>query len=330
MVSGGQANCNKTAVVSGCKQLGMSVAHGRRMTTARRVVPGMIQMITRRALRRTHLLRPDHQVNQLCLYLLAVYSERYQISVHGVVFMSTHMHLIVTDEYGRIPNFLRDYHRAVALGVKVLRGWEGTMWDSEPTSRVELCTAQAVVEKLAYIMANPVDAALVHRAEHWPGIITLPHELGTKTWTVQRPDFYFDSDNPQWPKTATLKLTMPQTPWGQQELQRRVQEELKRLEAKAHKQVHARGGQVRGRGAVLRSSPFERAKSYEPLRRLNPHIAVGRGQREVFFQAVKVLRAFRQAYRQALQKWRDGYRQVEFPPATWQMRWLHSVQVAPS
>lgn len=300
------------------------------MTLPRRVVPGMIQMITRRVARRTHLLRPDREFNQLCLYLLAVYCERYGIELHAVVFMSTHEHLIVTDRDGRIPDFLRDYHRELALGTKVLRRWEGSLWDSEPTSRVQLCTSQAVVEKLAYIMANPVDAALVHRAEEWPGITTLPHELGTRTWTAERPDFYFDPDNPQWPKTATLRLTMPHTPWEPQEVRHRVEQEVKHLEGKAHDQARAHGWHVLGRSAVLRKSPYERATSWEPLRGLNPQIAVGRGQRQVFFQAVKVLRAFRQAYRNALEKWREGYRTVVFPAATWQMRWLHGAQVAPS
>ena len=204
---------------------------GSGMTVPRRVVPGMIQMISRRALRRTQLLRPDRKFNQLCLYLLAVYSERYNIEVHAVVFMTTREHLIVTDRDGRIPDFLRDYHRELALGTKVLRRWEGALWDSEPTSRVQLCTEQAVVEKLAYLMANPVDAALVHRAEQWPGITTLPQDLGTRAWTVERPDFYFDSDNPQWPKTATLRLTMPRTPWAPEEVRHRVEQELSKRSA---------------------------------------------------------------------------------------------------
>jgi putative transposase len=308
----------------------MSIALPARMTLPRRVVPGMIQMLTRRVLRCTYLLRPDRKLNQLCLYLLAIYCERYGIELHAAVFMSTHEHLIVTDRQGRIPDFLRDYHREVALGTKVLRRWEGTMWDGEPTSRVQLCTPQAVIEKLAYVMANPVDAALVHRAEDWPGIMTLPHELGTKTWTVERPDFYFDPDNPQWPKTATLRLTMPKTPWAEEEVRQRVAQELKHLESQAHKQVRAKGWRVFGRGAVLRSSPYERATSWEPLRSLNPSIAVGRGQRQVFFRAVKFLQAFRRAYSQALDKWRQGNRDVIFPAGTWQMSWLHGAQVAPS
>jgi REP element-mobilizing transposase RayT len=298
------------------------------MTLPRRVVPGMIQMITRRALRRTHLLRPDRKFNQLCLYLLAVYCERYGIALHAAVFMSTHEHLIVTDRDGRIPDFLRDYHRELALGTKALRRWEGPMWDNESTSRVQLCTPQAVVEKLAYIMANPVDAALVHRAEDWPGIITLPHELGSKTWTVERPDFYFDSDNPQWPRKATLRLTMPLTPWSQEQVQHRVALELRNLEAKAHERVLTKGGRVLGRNALLRQSPYAQTTSWEPLRTLNPQIAVGRGQRQVFSQAVHVLKTFRHAYRIALEKWRDGCRTVVFPSATWQMLWLHNVPVA--
>jgi len=74
------------------------------------------------------------------------------------VLMSTHEHLIVTDSKRRLPDFFRDFHRVVALGTKILRRWEGTVWDSEPTSRVELCTTKAIIEKLAYIMANPVEA----------------------------------------------------------------------------------------------------------------------------------------------------------------------------
>lgn len=289
----------------------------------------MIQMVTRRVCRRTHLLRPDAKLNQLGLYLLAVYCERYGIELHAAVFMSTHEHLMLTDRRGCIPDFLRDYHRELALGTQALRRWQGAVWDSEPTSRVELCTAQAIVEKLAYMMANPVDAALVHRAQEWPGIITLPHELGTKSWTVQRPEFYFDPDNPQWPRRATLRLVVPRVPWSAHELRARVQHELECLQDQAQRRTQAKGRRVLGRSGVLRKSPYEQAQSNEPVRGLNPQIAVGRGQRQAFHEAVKVLRVFRQAYRRALDKWRAGYRAAIFPSATWQMRWLHGVQVAP-
>jgi hypothetical protein len=286
-------------------------------------------MTTRRTLRRTFLFRPDPRLIQFYLYSLAVYSERYAIDVHAVVLMSTHEHLIVTDNNGRLPNFIRDFHRVVALGTKILRRWEGIVWDSEPTSRVELCTTKAIIEKLAYIMANPVEAGLVDRAQDWPGVIVLPDELGTKTWTIERPDFFFDSDNPLWPKTATLRLTMPKTHLSGDEVRSRVTIELKQLEAEAQRRVRAKGWRVLGRLGVKQASPYRRAKSWEPPRGLNPNCAVGRGQKTAFLRALEALRTFRKKYYDALREWQKGIRDVLFPRHTWQMCWLNRVQVEP-
>ena len=299
------------------------------MTLARQVVPGRTEMTTRRTLRRTFLFRPDPKLIQFYLYCLAVYAERYAIEVHAVVLMSTHEHLIVTDNRRRLPDFFRDLHRVVALGTKILRRWEGTVWDSEPTSRVALCTPKAIIEKLAYIMANPVEAGLVDRAQDWPGVIVLPDDLGTKTWTVERPDFFFDSDNPLWPKTATLRLTLPKTHLSSDEVRSRVAIELKQLEAEAQQRVRAKGWRVLGRLGVKQASPYRRAKSWEPLRGLNPNFAVGRGQKTAFFGAVEALRTFRTKYREALREWQQGIRDVLFPPHTWQMCRLHRVQIEP-
>ena len=299
------------------------------MTLPRRVVPGMIQLVTRRVTGRTHLLRPDPKLIQLCQYLLAVYCERYGVLLHAVVLMSNHMHLVVTDSGGCIPDFLRDFHRALALGVKALRHWDGALWDNLPTSRVQLCTPQAVIEKLAYIMANPVNAGLVHRAEQWPGFITLPHQLGVQSWTAQRPDFFFDPENPRWPNTATLRLAPPPISWDIANIRHRVAQELEHLQSLAHRKLGDKGSRVLGRRAVLQCSPYEQSKSTERRGGLNPSIAVGRGQQDAFLQAAKVLRSFRHAYRVALEHWRSGYRDVLFPAATWLMRWLHQAQLAP-
>src|SRR5688500_15572527 len=160
------------------------------MTMPRRVIPGMTVMITRRTLRRTHLLRPDTRMNALFTYLLAVLAERHGVLVHAAVLMSTHEHIVLTDPHGRLPRFLQELHRLLALGVKVLRKWEGAVWDHEKTSVVELCTPAAVVETLAYLMANPVAAGLVERASQWPGVKTLPRDLGQTEWRATRPNAF--------------------------------------------------------------------------------------------------------------------------------------------
>lgn len=300
------------------------------MSQPRRVVPGMTVLVTRRTQRRTHLLRPDPQVNRFFLYALAVVARRHGIMVHAAVLMSTHEHLVVTDMRGCLPRFLAELHRLIALGVKVLRGWEGEVWDGGQTSVVELCTPAAVIEKLAYVAANPVAAGLVQEACEWPGVTTTPSDLGRATWTASRPDLYLDAKNPMWPSEATLELTMPpRLRMSDEQVRDAVAAELKGLEAAARAEVCSKGWTVVGPERIRKLSPFQRAKSWEPLRSPNPTFAVGRRQRKAFFAAAGLLRAFRTKYKQALDSWRAGIREVVFPNETWLMRMVHNVPVGP-
>ena len=300
------------------------------MTQPRLVLPDSTVMITRRTLRRHHLFRPDPAIRQLYLYTLAVCAEQFGVLVHAVTLMSTHEHLIVTDTHGRLPDFMRRLHRLVSLGTQVLRRWEGPTWDHEQASVVRLLTEEAMLEKLAYVMVNPVKAGLVHRARDWPGIIVLPQELGRRTWTVKRPGVYFDERNPQWPDTVRLSLTLPtilQRSYGAEKVREVVGEELERQETLAQKELTRRGLRVVGAKRVCRLSPHRRATSSELPRDRNPTFAVGRGQRPMFFRAVAELRAFRRAYRTALEAWRAGLRSVVFPQGTWCMCRVHGAVV---
>jgi hypothetical protein len=243
--------------------------------------------------------------------------------------MSNHHHLVATDPRGALPNFLREFHRTLALGIKVLRKWDGSVWDHEKSSVVELRTEQAVVEELAYCMANPVAAGAVRHAHQWPGINLTADQLGRMSWTVRRPDLYFDPDNPQWPAVATLRLTMPSLEVTDSWMRHEVAVELSRLETEAHDAMRRAGSRFHGPEAVLARSPYDRAMSREPVRHRNPSFAVGRSQRDAFFAAVIALRAFRKAYRIALQAWRTGVREVLFPAGTWLMQWTHGASIAP-
>jgi len=300
------------------------------MSYPRQVLAGNTVLITRRALRRTNLLRPDPELDNLYLYCLAVTASRFGIEVHCATVMSNHHHLVVTDTRGELPNFLREFHRLLALGIKVLRKWEGSVWDDDKTSVVVLRTDQAVVEKIAYCIANPVTARAVPRASMWPGICVQPQQLGRWTWTGKRPDVYFDPDNPQWPEVASLKLTVPRVGFSDALLRECVAAEVAYLEAEAHRVVNASGSKFLGAAKVLAASPYDRATSWEDIRARNPTFAVGRGQREAFIQAAAALRQFRRRYRSALEAWRAAVRDIVFPPGTWLMRYGHSASVAPS
>jgi putative transposase len=284
-------------------------------------------MVTRRTVQRTFLLRPDPQIQQIYLYCIAVFAARYDIAVHVPVLMSTHEHLMVTDTRGELPSFVRDLHRTVALCVKALYGWKGPVWDHQRTSVVKLATPEATVETAAYMIANPVTAGLVPTAAEWPGVTIAAAQLGRARWTIARPPVYFSRTNGLWPESATLELATPTQLSSTQEAARAlIAAQVKHAEDLAASELRSRGLKFLGSAAATQCSPFERAKGIEPTKRLNPTFAVGNRQREARLNALAGLHVFRQAYREALVHWRDGVRDIAFPPGTWQMVRLHGAR----
>lgn len=298
----------------------------------RLVRPGMLVMVTRRTVQRTHLMRPDPAMNNLFLYLLAVTSAKYGVRILAAGLLSTHEHIIaeVVDE-GQLGAFLRDLHRLVALCTKGLRKWEGAVWDHEQTSVVHLRTPEAVIDKLAYVMANPVAAGLVPRARLWPGVGALPRDLGERVFVATRPAVYVDQQSDRWPAQASLPLVVPkQLGLTVEELRTAVAARLQELEDRARQELRRRGRKFLGALKVMRLSPYGRADSFEPARKRNPTFAVGPGNGEAYRRAVAELRAFRAAYRDAWLRFRSGDRSVVFPAGTLMMRVVFGVRVAPS
>lgn len=299
------------------------------MSHARQILPGTTYLITRRALRRHMLFRPDPEITQFIVYSLAVLATRYRIQVHALCAMSTHLHLVVTDVEGQLPRFLQCFHRLVALGTKVIRKWEGAVFDDRPTSRVCLTTPEAIVEKIAYTLANPVAAGIVRRADEWPGAKCVVEELGSGTLRVARPKVYFDVTNPDWPEEAALSLDLPPTvtEGHAESLRRQVAALVEAAEAKAAADTPPEG--VLGAERALEVSPEARATSPEPpLGERNPTFAAGSGNKEGWQRATAALRSFRAAYRAALEQWRGAVRDVVFPVGTWWMRVFHGARVA--
>ncbi|WP_437966575.1 transposase [Sorangium sp. So ce260] len=299
------------------------------MSQPRHIAPGATYLLTRRVMRRHFLLRPDTAINQLLIYALAVSARRYGIEVHALCAMSTHLHLVVTDVQGVLPRFLQFFHRIIALGTKVLRKWEGPVWDHEATSVVRLVTQAAVVEKIAYVIANPVTAGLVRHASEWPGVKVDVGDLGRGVLHAARPSAYLDPKNPQWVDQATLPLALP--PAIQQEnaeaFRGQVGAELDRQEAQAHAELERQGRRFLGAERASTISPYERATSFEGLGERNPTFAVGRDQGDAWRTAAAAVRAFRVSYRTALERWCAGVRSALFPVGTWWMRAFHGVKV---
>ena len=68
-------------------------------------------MITRRCYQRTFRLRPSDETNHIYLYCLAWAAAKTGVEIHAACVMSNHHHLVLTDVYGTLPDFLRELHR---------------------------------------------------------------------------------------------------------------------------------------------------------------------------------------------------------------------------
>jgi putative transposase len=107
-----------------------------------------------------------------------------------------------------------------------------------------------------------------------------------------------------------------------------IKREYQELQHKARQEMAEKGLSFMGYDRVTKVSPYQRAKSWEDIRSLNPTFAVGRGQEQARKLAIKAVKSFRSAYRAALDLWRSGKRSVQFPQGTWWMATFHAVPIA--
>lgn len=135
----------------------------------RYLIAGRTYFVTRRCSERRFFLRPGKRVNAIVRHAIAKAARIWGVQVHAWTVTSNHLHLVVTDRERELPNFMRVLDLEIAKGVSAEIGRWGGLWDGERYSAVELLDEAAIIEKIAYVLANPVRAGLVRRAVRWPG-----------------------------------------------------------------------------------------------------------------------------------------------------------------
>ncbi len=291
------------------------------MTAPRQVLPGTTYLITRRCAQRELLLRPSEEVNGIFLYVLALAARRFGIQVHAFCVLSNHLHLVVTDPLARLPAFEQYLGSLVARAVNCLLGrWE-SLWASGSYSAVALTTPEDVVEKIAYVLANPVAAGLVERGCDWPGLWSAPAQFGGAPLPAPRPATFF-RESGYLPVIEHLELTPPPGFESADDFKARVVAALTRREEQAQAELARNGRSFAGRARVMAQDPFERPASREARRQLNPRIASRDKWKRI--EALSRLKEFLSAYREAWAKRRAGGN-VLFPCGTYLLRVLHGV-----
>ena len=269
---------------------------------------------------------------QIFWYCLAVAANEFNVTVHAAILMSNHPHYDVTDNDGNLPDFRRQFHRLLALCTKAFRGWPEEVFNKSQTSVHELLTPEAVVESLAYLIANPSLGLAVRYSKDWPGAKTLARDIGRRVIRVCRPSQYLDPTNPLWPEWIELRLEMPAIlieHFGSLEgAQQAIEDRVRELEAEARAKAERLGRAFAGARRVLRTKHTVRSGSWETFGAVDPRFAAA-GDARAARAAVARYRAFDAAYDEALSGWTAGDRDVVFPHGTWWMRVHHGVRCQP-
>ena len=304
------------------------------MTRRRIIEPGKTWALSRRTTRRYFLLNPDssRELEQCYWYCLGLAAQRFGVVVHAGCLMSTHSHEVVTDARGVLPRFVQEFHRLLALTTKSLRGWPGEVFDKRSTGQHALVTPEAMIEALAYLISNPVEAGAVRYANDWPGAHTLPRDIGQRVLNIRRPEHYFDPANTNWPDVVQLRIEMPAAltiGYGMELARERIAVRVKEREHRAWQESKRTGIAFLGERRVVRQAHTKRAGSEEAFGSLNPQFAAA-GHVGAAVDMARQLRAFNAQYDQALAAWSAGRRDVYFPVGTWWMRVCHGARCGPA
>ncbi len=295
------------------------------MSLPRCLVPGATYLVTRRCIGRQFLLRPSKLVNQLFLFCLAVGAQRFGIDLHAVCVMSNHYHLVVTDPLARLPAFIGWLDATLARALNAMRGRWDTVWSGGSYNAVRLEDEGAIVKACAYTLANPVSAGLVREGHLWPGLRLGPESFG-RSIDARRPHHFFRQNGPL-PASATLVMKSS-TEEQSGAFAARVCQLTLDLEESARQKVAAENRRFLGRRAALAQLPTESPTSRERHRKLRPTVSCSDRQHRL--EALKRLREFRVAYREARERYVAGERHALFPAGTYALRIRFGVRCAPA
>ncbi len=249
---------------------------------------------------------------------MAAAAEHTGVVLHAVCVMSNHWHAVVSDPEARLPEFLERAHRLIAKCQNaVLRRWEN-LWSSEKTSVVYLAAEQDVLDKMAYVIANPTAAGLVRSPDDWPGVIT--RRLGERQ-TIEMPDHFFDEGNTETDfDDVHLEFVRPGIfeHLSDEELNRKLFDAVAERVRKARAAMRSAGKSFLGVAGVLRQAFTAAPATAEVRRKLNPRVAAANPLIRV--AVLHALQQFLARYRQAWMAWREGKPDVLFPFGTYALR----------
>lgn len=158
-------------------QTGILLAALRQMgRPLRRHAPGQYYLVTTRCHQARFFLRPDRRLNDTVLEWLARAQRAFpNLRLHAVCVMSNHLHLVVHDRNGELAAWASFFLGNLARAVNRIRKRSGSFFERRYSAE-PILDNDALIDRLIYVVTNPVKAALCKRVSEWPGIVLWSEE----------------------------------------------------------------------------------------------------------------------------------------------------------
>ena len=269
----------------------------------RPVYPGAISFVTRSCTHGQFLLHPDAETVNAVVYCFVEAAQRHGIALIALIQLSNHLHYLVHDPLGRLPDFTRDFHRNLAKCMNVKLGRQEALFATEQCNVVEPISRGDMIAKLVYILTNPVKDGLVASVEEWPGVQTWTALRDDVPLRASRPGFYFDADGDM-PEQVEMYLSAPPELGDRESLIAELEKKITRVERDVQAARRARGRWFLGRAGVLAQSHRDFPKTVRPRRDIRPTIAAKKTEQRI--AAIAKRQQFLEEYRIASKALRAG------------------------
>ncbi len=137
----------------------------------RRQEPGQYYLVTTRCHQARFFLRPDPDLNEAVLEWLTRAQLQYpELRILAACFMSNHLHLVVHDQTGQLAAWASYFLGNFARAVNRVRGRTGSCFDRRYSAE-PILDDEALIDRLVYVVTNPVKAGLCDHVDKWPGVV---------------------------------------------------------------------------------------------------------------------------------------------------------------
>lgn len=152
---------------------------------ARIYIPQLSLHVYHRGNNRMTIFEQDHD-REVYLKLIEAASARHDVSIHGWVLMSTHIHAVVTpSNRTALPSMMKELNERYVRYFNRKCHRSGTLWEGRYRAK-HLFDEQQWLTCLRYVEQNPVRAHMVRAPDAYPWSSYAAHGLGAAPeWHVR-------------------------------------------------------------------------------------------------------------------------------------------------